>query len=90
MLPFNKEKEHSISGEGTRTPDRTDMSRLLYHLSYAANFVVFNRRHYIGQTVFVSSTMMKISWRTRDCESIYPVALRLIFFPYHHKTDSPV
>ena len=24
------------SGEGTRTPDPADMSRLLYHLSYAA------------------------------------------------------
>lgn len=24
------------SGEGTWTPDRADMSRLLYHLSYAA------------------------------------------------------
>jgi len=26
----------NISGEGTWTPDRTDMSRLLYQLSYAA------------------------------------------------------
>lgn len=25
-----------VSGEGTWTPDRADMSRLLYHLSYAA------------------------------------------------------
>ncbi len=29
-------KEVFFSGKGTRTPDRTDMSRLLYQLSYAA------------------------------------------------------
>ena len=28
---------HAYSGNGTRTYDRADMSRLLYQLSYAAN-----------------------------------------------------
>ena len=28
---------HFFSGEGTRTPDRADMSRLLYRLSYATD-----------------------------------------------------
>ena len=29
------------SGEGTWTPDRADMSRLLYHLSYAAKIITW-------------------------------------------------
>ena len=31
-----------ISGNGTRTYDRTDMSRLLYQLSYAAVYLLYN------------------------------------------------
>ncbi len=39
-----KGRAGGISGEGTRTLDTADMSRMLYHLSYAAMF--FFRRHY--------------------------------------------
>jgi hypothetical protein len=28
------------SGEGNRTPDQSDMSRVLYHLSYAATCMI--------------------------------------------------
>lgn len=35
------------SGEGIRTPDPTDMSRLLYHLSYAAIAVFEYTKHYM-------------------------------------------
>ena len=35
-----------FSGEGTRTLDTADMSRMLYHLSYAA--VIIFRRDYSG------------------------------------------
>ena len=49
-------KKTDFSGEGTRTLDTADMSRMLYHLSYAA--VVFFRRDYSGASFLCQSRIL--------------------------------